>query len=299
MKDTLLHHPWVPFSVLYVGACFLVFLRDFLRHLASPKTAAGRREPGASTNELSFPTAGGGFGCSCAATGGESALPWFALPALGSPAVKVRCHRGALPPGAPLAGFGCSCEEREVTVLFADVRGFTSFSEKRTAKEVLALLGAYYAMVLPILEQHQSMGDGFLAVFGMTPSAQDHGLKGAQAAVALVRRVREQAGLWADLGFPDLRIRVGVNTGVAAMGVVGGQAWPCYSAFGDTVNAAARIEEANKEQGTEVLFGAATVRALQELAPCEAEKLGVEREPRRLVARGLSKELLMYAARVP
>src|SRR5262245_36388033 len=133
MKNTLLRFPSVHFYVLSAGACFLVFVWEFQRRLAAPKTAAGRREPGQSTNEASFPPD----------ADSKKTRPLALMSGrrpVARPAVKLPRHGGAHPPGTPLGGFGCSCEEREVTVLFADVRGFTAFSEKRTPKEVLALL---------------------------------------------------------------------------------------------------------------------------------------------------------------
>src|SRR5262249_10106977 len=147
-------------------------------------------------------------------------------------------------------------EERVVTVLFADIRGFTSFSEQHSAHKIVALLNAYFGAVVPIVEKHEGtlnlyMGDGFMAIFGAPVRQEDHALQAVRAAVAMVRRVHELAPRWAELGFPGLRIGVGVHTGPVVVGTVGSPTRLEYSAIGDTTNTASRIEEQTKVFETE------------------------------------------------
>src|SRR4051794_18456574 len=192
-------------------------------------------------------------------------------------------------------------EEREVTVLFADIRNFTDFSEKHTAHEVVALLNAYFNAVVPLIEAEggtidKYMGDGIMVLFGAPATQPDHALRGVRAAVAMVRKVHELKGDWLKLGNPEMRIGVGVHTGKVVVGAIGSRRRLDYTAIGDTVNAASRIESENKPQGTDVLISAATYRTLP---AGEAERLGCTTEPRRVHVKGKAEELLLYPVVVP
>src|SRR4051794_4769369 len=192
-------------------------------------------------------------------------------------------------------------EEREVTVLFADVRDFTTFSEGHSPHEVVALLNAYFDAVVPLIEAEggtidKYMGDGIMVLFGAPASQGDHALRAVQAAVGMVGKVHELKGDWAKLGNPQMRIGVGVHTGRVVVGAIGSRRRLDYTAIGDTVNAASRIESENKQQGTEVLISAATHA---ELPPGEATRAGCAAEPRRVHVKGKTEELLLYPVNVP
>ena len=192
-------------------------------------------------------------------------------------------------------------EEREVTVLFADVRSFTDFSEKHTPQEVVALLNAYFAAVVPAIEAEggvidKFMGDGIMALFGAPTSLPDHATRAARAAVAMVEAVHTGRETWARLGNPTLRIGVGLHTGKVVVGAIGSPGRLDYTAIGDVVNAASRIESENKPQGTEILLSGA-VCAL--LTPAERVTLGIESTPREVKVKGKEEKLLLYAVVVP
>ncbi|MBI1914997.1 MAG: adenylate/guanylate cyclase domain-containing protein [Planctomycetes bacterium] len=192
-------------------------------------------------------------------------------------------------------------EERAVTVLFADVRGFTDFSERHTAQEVVALLNAYFGVVVPAVEAEggvidKFMGDGIMVLFGAPVSLPDHAARAARAAAAMVRAVHEGRQTWARLGNPEMRIGVGLHTGKVVVGAIGSPGRLDYTAVGDVVNAASRIESENKAQGTEILLSAATCSLL---TGQERARLGVEPQPREVKVKGREEKLLLHAVQVP
>jgi adenylate cyclase len=192
-------------------------------------------------------------------------------------------------------------EEREVTVLFADVRSFTDFSERHTPAEVVALLNAYFKAVVPRIEAEggvidKFMGDGIMALFGAPAHLPNHAVRAARAAVAMVQAVHEGRETWAKLGNPGMRIGVGVHTGKVVVGAIGSPGRLDYTAIGDTVNAASRIESENKPQGTEVLLSAATCCLL---SAEERVTVGVEPTPRDVKVKGKEEKLLLHAVQVP
>jgi adenylate cyclase len=188
-------------------------------------------------------------------------------------------------------------EDRVVTVMFADVRDFTTFSEQHAAREVVALLNAYFAAVVPLIEKEggtllQYMGDGIMVLFGAPEPCADHAVRAVRAAVAMLRRVHELGATWARLGNPELRIGVGIHTGQVALGTIGAPRRLDYTAIGDTVNTAARIEGENKTFRTEILVSAETYR---ELPWDERKALGCVEEPQTAKVKGKGDVVLLHA----
>jgi adenylate cyclase len=153
-------------------------------------------------------------------------------------------------------------EERDVSVLFLDVRGFTAFAERASPQEVVALLNDLWELAVPVLIRHgghanKFIGDGLLGVFGAPEPLADHGEQAVSAALEIADRVaREFAG--------RLSVGIGVNSGPVVAGTVGGGGRVEYAVIGDTVNTASRVEAATRQTGDTVLITQAT-RAL--LAP--------------------------------
>ena len=140
-----------------------------------------------------------------------------------------------------------SGERREVTVLFCDVRGFTSISERLAPEEVVALLNAFYTLMIDATFKHDGtldkfLGDGVMAVFGAPMFHRDHTLRALRAAVAMQAGIRELSARRQADGKPALAIGIGVNTGTAVAGNVGTEARMEYTVIGDSVNLAARLE---------------------------------------------------------
>jgi class 3 adenylate cyclase len=163
-------------------------------------------------------------------------------------------------------------EEREVSVLFADLQGFTSYSERHSPSEVLAMLNDYWAHAVPVvLGDHGGMierfaGDAIMVVFNAAADQPDHALRAARAALALSRATEGVARQ--DEAKP--RFRIGVNTGPAIVGNVGTQEHRSFTAIGDTTNLAARLQTA-AEPG-QVVVGEATYEAVRD--ELDAEPIG-------------------------
>jgi adenylate cyclase len=147
---------------------------------------------------------------------------------------------------------------QEVSVLFGDLEGFTSFSERASSAEVAAMLNAYWGAAAPLLtrrfggEIEKFIGDGIIATFNGRGDQPDHALRASRAALALQRAVTALAD--EHPGWP--RLRIGVNSGEVVVREVGGAGHVAYPVVGDTVNTASRLEGLAPSGG--VLIGAAT-----------------------------------------
>jgi len=150
---------------------------------------------------------------------------------------------------------------REVSVLFADLHGFTSFSETQEPARVQAMLNEYFDAVIPAVRDaggsvDRFIGDAVMVTFNTSSDQPDHPLRAARAGLAFQRAATAVADVHPD--WP--RFRVGVNSGTAVVGLIGGASAREYTVLGDTVNVASRIE-ALAPVG-KVAIGAGTMRAL-------------------------------------
>ena len=153
--------------------------------------------------------------------------------------------------GVNLAG-----DELEVTVLFVDIRDFTSFAERASASEVVARLKDFFELVGPLVESHgghanKFVGDGLLAVFGAPDRLEDHADRAVAAACEIARRVEERYG-------DSLKIGAGVNSGPVVAGTIGGGGHLEFTVIGDPVNTASRVQEVASQTGDPVLITEAT-----------------------------------------
>src|SRR5918997_1766874 len=150
---------------------------------------------------------------------------------------------------------------REVSVLFADLAAFTSFSEGRQPREVSEMLNAYFeAAIPPIVREHggeidRLIGDAIMATWGTRGDQPDHAQRAVNAALAVQRETCRIAD--EHPGWP--RFRAAVNTGEALVGILGAESGRSYTVIGDTVNLAARLEA--QAPAGRVVIGAATLRA--------------------------------------
>jgi adenylate cyclase len=159
--------------------------------------------------------------------------------------------------------------EREVTVLFSDIRGFTSMSEGLSPSEVLAMLDDYFGRMGQIVKGHDGvlgklMGDGLLAFWGVPDRLDDHALRAVRAARDMRRAVAELNAWRAEHQLAPLKIGIGIHTGTVAAGMLGGALQSEYTVIGDAVNVASRVEGLTKEHGVDVLVSETTWGQLPE-----------------------------------
>jgi class 3 adenylate cyclase len=187
-------------------------------------------------------------------------------------------------------------ESRVVTVLFADIRSFTEFSEGHAPAEVVALLNAYYQAVVPAIEAEggvidKFIGDGLMVLFGALSQRPDHAAAAVRAALAMVRCVDGNRTVWARHGFDGLRIGVGIHTGPVLLGAVGTPTRLDFTAIGDTVNAAARVESETKRLGVSILITGETLAAV----PVEDRAgIGIVEQGVPATVKGKRTELLLH-----
>jgi adenylate cyclase len=163
-------------------------------------------------------------------------------------------------------------EAYQVTVLFSDIRNFTTISENLTPAQVVEMLNRYFTLACePILAAggtvDKFVGDAIMAVFGAPASHPDHARRAVQAALGLAAAAREFQG-WMTQRFPDkelppFKIGVGLHTGDAVVGSIGSPKRLEYTAIGDTVNTASRLEGLSKELGWTIVASRATLAAAQ------------------------------------
>ena len=151
---------------------------------------------------------------------------------------------------------------REISVLFADLQGFTSFSERTRPQDVTEMLNEYFTIAIPpVVEQYggtvdRLVGDAIMVTFNRDGDQPDHAERAARAALAIQEATATVAAR--HPGWP--RFRAGVNTGEVAVGILGTAGGRTFTVIGDTVNLAARLESAAPVGG--VLIGAETARQL-------------------------------------
>jgi adenylate cyclase len=169
----------------------------------------------------------------------------------------------------------------DLTVMFTDVEGFTSIAAAVPPERLVPQLTEYFSLVSEIVVRHggtidKYMGDGMMVLWGAPEPLDDAAWHAAQAAWEIQQQLQVRNAAWLAAGLPQLHTRIGLHTGPAIAGVLGSDQRLGYTAFGDTVNLASRIEGMNKELGTRTLASEATARALggrMRLRSCGAVEL--------------------------
>lgn len=158
-----------------------------------------------------------------------------------------------------------------VTVLFSDIRGFTSLSEKMTAEEVSMILNEYFAEMEPIITKYNGVinkfiGDAVMAIFGEPIQDINHPQNAVKCAYEMLKKVEYLRDKWLYEGKPKIEIGVGINTGEVFIGNIGTETRMEYTVIGDTVNLASRIESYNKVYKTNLLVSSSTYEYITDIA---------------------------------
>lgn len=153
----------------------------------------------------------------------------------------------------PLAG-----EHREVSILFQDIRGFTSLSERLAPAALLRMLNQFFTEAVAAVEAEggvvkQFTGDGVMALFGAPQIRSDHPERAVRAALGIVRRLAGLNVMLAEQGLPALEIGIGIHTGDVVAGLIGPDERVEYGVVGEAVNLASRVEALTKEMPATIL----------------------------------------------
>ncbi len=170
-----------------------------------------------------------------------------------------------------IENLGLGGKRAVVTVLFSDIRGFTSMSEKMPADEVSKILNEYFAEMEPIIRKYNGVinkfiGDAIMVIFGEPIQDINHPKKAVKCAYEMLKKVNYLREKWLEQGRPRFEIGVGINTGEVFIGNIGTENRMEYTVIGDSVNLASRIEGYNKVYKTNLLVSSTTYNYIADCA---------------------------------
>ena len=185
---------------------------------------------------------------------------------------------------------------REMTVLFSDIRGFTTVTEKGDPEALVAQLNEYFSRMVDVVFRHQGtidkfVGDMVMALFGAPLDDQTHADHAAATACEMVKELGELNRKWAAEGRAQLDIGIGINSGDMIAGNIGSSSIMSYTVIGDNVNLGARLESLNKEYKTRIIISDATRSRLKEAY--DIRPLGD------VVVKGKTRPVAIFELRVP
>ncbi len=159
-------------------------------------------------------------------------------------------------------------EKRELTVLFSDIRGFSTLSEGLTPELLVQLLNEYFhAMTQAVFADEglldKYIGDAIMAVYGAPLPMPDHACRACHTALCMLEALRQLRPRWQARGLPAIDIGIGINSGSMVVGNMGSEYHFSYTVMGDEVNLGSRLEGVNKEYGTHILISEATWEQVQ------------------------------------
>jgi len=160
-------------------------------------------------------------------------------------------------------------QRREMSVLFSDIRGFTTVTERGQPDEIVSMLNEYFSSMVDLVFKHggtldKFVGDMVMALYGAPLDDPDHADHAVQTALAMIAELGRLNARWKEQGrFSGLDIGIGINTGPMIAGNIGSEAIMSYTVIGDAVNLGSRLESLNKEFGTRIIISDATRQRLK------------------------------------
>ncbi|RYZ02983.1 MAG: adenylate/guanylate cyclase domain-containing protein [Comamonadaceae bacterium] len=181
---------------------------------------------------------------------------------------------------------------RRLTIMFTDVEGFTRISEAITTDQLVGQLTEYFNLATRVFARHggtvdKFIGDGIMVLWGAPSDLEDAEYQACVAALELHAEMDALNATWRAQGMQEFKTRIGIHTGMAVAGVLGSNDRMSYTAFGDTINVASRIEGINKELGTRTLISEATCAGLE-------GRLSTRRIDEQIELRGRQTRLVLY-----
>jgi adenylate cyclase len=178
-------------------------------------------------------------------------------------------------------GYGLSGESREMTVLFSDIQDFTTVSETLEPRQLTQLMQFILTPLTQAIHEQRGtvdkyIGDAIMAFWGAPLPDPDHARHAVRAALAMQARLEALAPELAARGWPALRIRIGVNSGLMSVGNMGSEFRMAYTVLGDAVNLAARLESAAKQYRVSIVLSETTRAAVPDLACRELDRVRVK-----------------------
>jgi len=183
-------------------------------------------------------------------------------------------------------------ERKEITVLFSDIRGFTSFSEKHQPEEVVSMLNEYLGAMTDIVFKYDGtldkfIGDAIMALWGAPIGQPDHAERAVRCALAMGEKLGELQKKWADEGKPVLDTGIGINTGEMVVGNMGAEGKKMdYTVIGDHVNLGARVESLTRQYNNHIIITEFTYEKVKDIV--EVNKLGS------VTVKGKERPLVIY-----
>ncbi|GMQ99423.1 MAG: adenylate/guanylate cyclase domain-containing protein [Zetaproteobacteria bacterium] len=150
-------------------------------------------------------------------------------------------------------------EKKEITAMFSDIAGFSTFSESMHPEELVHFLNQYLSAMSDIILAHGGTidkyeGDAIIAFFGAPLDMPDHAIQAVRVALAQQAQLQQLRKHWIEMGYPELHARIGVNSGPMIVGNIGTETHMNYTIMGDDANLASRLEGVNKTYGTSILI---------------------------------------------
>jgi adenylate cyclase len=150
-------------------------------------------------------------------------------------------------------------QRREMTVLFSDIRGFTTVSERGQPEEIVHMLNQYFTRMVDLVLLHKGtvdkfVGDMVMALFGAPLDDPQHADHAVQAALDMIDELQSLNAAWQTVGRPSLEIGIGISSGPMIAGNIGSEQIMSYTVIGDAVNLGSRLESLNKQFGTRIII---------------------------------------------